>query len=176
MIKLIKVVLLIVVLVILVCINFDCFGGVVGNIVDLNNQVGINQFELGFVSDLISFVYFNQIIGDCVLFVVDQLILMDEVKVLLNLQVEWLIINFDFCVMIEGYVDEQGICEYNFVFGNCCVVVVCDYFVLCGVLVLCLLINLFGKECFVVICVNELCYLLNCCVVIVIVYSIGGLS
>ncbi|MDA9236814.1 OmpA family protein, partial [Amylibacter sp.] len=61
--------------------------------------------------------YFNQEIGDTVLFLVDQSSLTAEATDLLNKQAEWLLNNTDKSITIEGHADETGTREYNLALG-----------------------------------------------------------
>lgn len=174
--KLTKAALLIAVSVISACTNPDRFGGGAGNTVDLNNQAGINQSQLGSPSDPTSVAYFNQTIGDRVLFVVDQSTLTDQAKALLDQQASWLLTNSDFKATIEGHADEQGTREYNLALGNRRAAAVRDYLISRGVPASRLSTNSFGKERPVATCANESCYSLNRRAVTVIAYGVGGLS
>lgn len=46
---------------------------------------------------------------------------MSDYEVMLVVYVVYLVKNLSLCVIIEGYVDECGIFEYNIVLGECCV-------------------------------------------------------
>ena len=76
-------------------------------------DTGITQSRL----DPTSIAYFNETIGDTVLFDVDQSTLNDAAITLLNAQAEWLINNPSKSITIEGHADEQGTREYNLALG-----------------------------------------------------------
>lgn len=42
-------------------------------------------------------------------------------------------VNVNLCVVLIGYIDECGICEYNMVLGECCVKVVESFLIIIGV-------------------------------------------
>ena len=71
----------------------------------------------GGVSDPTSAVYFNQVVGDRVLFAVDQSTLSSEAQGVLAGQAQWLMANPEFTALIEGHADEQGTREYNLALG-----------------------------------------------------------
>ena len=173
--KLTKAALLITISVITACTNPDRFGGG-GTATDPGGLGGIDQIEPGSPNDPTSIAYFNQTVGDRVLFQVDQSGLTDEAKSVLNLQANWLMANSNFNATIEGHADEQGTREYNLALGNRRAAAVRDYLVSRGVPASRLSTNSFGKERPVATCANESCYSINRRAVTVIAYSQGGLS
>lgn len=64
-------------------------------------------------SDPTSIAYFNQVVGDRVLFAVDQSTLSPQAQQALAGQAQWLLANPEFTALIEGHADEQGTREYN---------------------------------------------------------------
>ena len=64
-----------------------------------------------------SIAYFNQTVGDRVLFAVDQSTLSPEARNILTGQANWLNTNPDYAIIIEGHADEQGTREYNLALG-----------------------------------------------------------
>lgn len=62
-------------------------------------------------------------------------------------------------IVIEGYCDECGMCEYNLVLGVCCVNVVCNYFISFGISVDRIEMIFYGKECFEVLGLIELVWM-----------------
>ncbi|MFV0533989.1 MAG: OmpA family protein, partial [Cumulibacter sp.] len=64
-----------------------------------------------------SIAYFNQTVGDRVLFAVDQSTLSPEARTVLQGQANWLNQNPGYAVIIEGHADEQGTREYNLALG-----------------------------------------------------------
>ncbi|MEO1562894.1 MAG: peptidoglycan-associated lipoprotein Pal [Pseudomonadota bacterium] len=61
--------------------------------------------------------YFQQTIGDRVLFPVDQSTLTPEAQATLDLQAAWLLDRPSINVLVEGHADEQGTREYNLALG-----------------------------------------------------------
>jgi peptidoglycan-associated lipoprotein len=64
-----------------------------------------------------SIAYFNQTVGDRVLFAVDQSTLSPEARSILQAQANWLAQNPGYAIIIEGHADEQGTREYNLALG-----------------------------------------------------------
>ena len=52
--------------------------------------------------------YFQQAIGDRVLFPVDQAVLTDEGRAILDAQAGWLTVNSDYVAIIEGHADSRA--------------------------------------------------------------------
>ena len=109
-----KAILLIAALGLAACNNPDRFGagangGANGGFVDTNG--------LGDPNDPRSIAYFNQTVGDRVLFAVDQSTLSAEGRTILQGQAQWLATNSQFAIIIEGHADEQGTREYNLALG-----------------------------------------------------------
>lgn len=75
---------------------------------------------------------------------------------------------FNVWIMIEGYCDECGMCEYNFVLGDCCVNLVKNYLVVKGVLLLWMMVISYGVEWLVVMGLDDVSWVVNCCVVMVV--------
>ena len=69
------------------------------------------------VNDPTSVAYFNQTIGDRVLFQVDQSTLTPQAVSTLDGQANWLLANTSYTTTIEGHADEQGTREYNLALG-----------------------------------------------------------
>ena len=61
--------------------------------------------------------YFQNLVGDTVLFTVDQSGLRPDAISILNAQVEWLKEKEFLPITIEGHADEQGTREYNLALG-----------------------------------------------------------
>ena len=72
---------------------------------------------LGSVSDPTSPAYFNQVVGDRVLFEVDQSTLTAAAQGVIAQQATWLMANPEYAAVIEGHADEQGTREYNLALG-----------------------------------------------------------
>ena len=142
------------------------FGGGVG--------AGSGEFEAGSPSDPTSPAYFQQTIGDRVLFEVDQSTLTDQGRAVLTAQADWLIINADYMAIIEGHADEQGTREYNLALGARRANAVKEFLVSQGISGNRLQTVTFGKERPIEICSAEACYSQNRRAVTII--SIGALS
>ncbi len=105
--------------------------------------------------------YFNQTIGDRVLFAVDTSTLTDEGRATLTQQAGWLNTNPSFTAIIEGHADEQGTREYNLALGARRAAAVRDYLVSQGVPDARLRTVTFGKERPIEVCSTEVCYAKN---------------
>lgn len=115
----------------------------------------------GPVGDPTTPAYFNQTIGDRVLFLVDQSTLTPEAEAILAQQAEWLMTNGTYTALIEGHADEQGTREYNLALGARRAGTVRDFLVSRGVAESRLQIVSYGKERPLEICSNESCYARN---------------
>lgn len=151
------------------CTNPDRFEG--QNTVDLNGGAG---GLAGSVSDPTSPAYFQQAIGDRVLFAVDQSTLSPEAQATLNGQAEWLMANRDFTAVIEGHADEQGTREYNLALGARRANAVHEYLVSRGVAGNRLRVVSYGKERPIEICSEEACYAKNRRAVTVLAAGLGS--
>ncbi len=125
------------------------------------NNGGAGQFEPGSASDPTSPAYFQQTIGDRVLFEVDQSTLTDAGRTVLSAQAGWLITNTDYVAIIEGHADEQGTREYNLALGARRANAVREYLVSQGVAGVRLKNVSYGKERPIEICSAEACYAQN---------------
>ena len=115
----------------------------------------------GTASDPRSAAYFNQTIGDRVLFEVDSATLNVNAKSVLDGQVQWLLANADYRAVIEGHADERGTREYNLALGFRRANAVREYLVSRGVPASRLEVTSYGKERPVEICSQESCYNVN---------------
>lgn len=115
----------------------------------------------GSASDPTSPAFFNQTIGDRVLFAVDQSTITPEGKVILDGQAQWLLSNTDYRTVIEGHADEQGTREYNLALGFRRANAVREYLVSRGVPAGRLEVTSFGKERPIAVCSDESCYAQN---------------
>ncbi|MEP1992944.1 MAG: peptidoglycan-associated lipoprotein, partial [Ascidiaceihabitans sp.] len=86
------------------CTNPAGLGG--GGVTDGTAGAGTGGVIPGSVSDPTSVAYFQQAVGDRVLFVVDQSTLTDQGRAILDGQAQWLITNTDYTAVIEGHADE----------------------------------------------------------------------
>ena len=115
----------------------------------------------GSVNDPSSPAYFNQTIGDRVLFAVDQSTLTTDAQLILDHQAVWLTQNGAYSALIEGHADEQGTSDYNIALGERRAEAVRSYLVSRGVAPGRLLTISYGKERPLAICSEESCYSQN---------------
>ncbi|MCG6885197.1 MAG: peptidoglycan-associated lipoprotein Pal [Silicimonas sp.] len=134
------------------CTNADRFG---------EGGAGGANGALGSVGDPTSPAYFNQAIGDRVLFSVDQSTLSPEAQSILDGQAQWLSSNGEYAALIEGHADEQGTREYNLALGARRASAVQNYLISRGVAPGRLKTISYGKERPIEICSDELCYSKN---------------
>ena len=119
---------------------------------------GVNA---GTVSDPTSPAFFQQSVGDRVLFVVDQSTLTDTARTTLQAQAEWLLSNTDYSAIIEGHADEQGTREYNLGLGEKRANAAREFLVSRGIAGNRLRVVSYGKERPIEICSDESCYSKN---------------
>ena len=105
--------------------------------------------------------YFNQTVGDRVLFAVDQSTLSPEAISILDKQADWLLQRPQYQVLIEGHADEQGTREYNLALGARRAAAVQNYLVSRGLSDARVKTITYGKERPVAICSDESCYSQN---------------
>ncbi|WP_417279873.1 peptidoglycan-associated lipoprotein Pal [Celeribacter sp.] len=122
---------------------------------------GANGALAGSASDPTSVAYFNQTIGDRVLFAVDQSTLSDEARTVLAGQANWLTQNAGYTAIIEGHADEQGTRDYNFALSARRAASVQEYLINQGVNPSRLKTIPYGKERPLAICSDESCYSQN---------------
>ncbi|MBU2943011.1 peptidoglycan-associated lipoprotein Pal [Shimia thalassica] len=122
---------------------------------------GATAIEPGSVNDPTSVAYFQQTVGDRILFVVDQSTLTDEARLTLQSQANWLMENTDYVAVIEGHADEQGTREYNLALGARRASAVKEFLVSRGVAGHRLNTVSYGKERPLEICSAEACYSQN---------------
>jgi len=115
----------------------------------------------GAASDPSSPAYFNSVVGDRVLFEVDQSTLTAAARATLDAQARWLLDNPEYSALIEGHADEQGTREYNLALGARRASAVRDYLVTQGVPDSRLRTISYGKERPLEICSEEACYRQN---------------
>ena len=153
-----KAFLMVAVLGLAACNNPDRYGAA-----DSNGQAGagINTSGLGDPNNPRSVAYFNQTIGDRVLFAVDQSSLSDAARGVLAGQARWLQDNPDYAVIIEGHADEQGTREYNLALGARRASAVQNYLISQGVSPARLRTVSYGKERPLEVCSSEACYSQN---------------
>lgn len=149
------------------CTNPDRFGagdgtGTGAGGAGYGNGTGVNGGYLdGSASDPRSPAYFNQAIGDRVLFAVDQSTLSADAQATLDAQAQWLMTNSDYLAVIEGHADEQGTREYNIALGARRANAVMEYLISKGVATSRLRQISYGKERPIEVCSQEACYAKN---------------
>lgn len=130
--------------------------------VDLNAATGsAGGIVPGSASDPSSPAYFQQTVGDRVLFAVDQSTLGPQARATLDGQVQWLRTNSDYNAVIEGHADEQGTRSYNLALGARRANAVMEYLVSQGIPSNRLRFVSYGKERPIEICSEESCYAKN---------------
>ncbi|WP_371154845.1 peptidoglycan-associated lipoprotein Pal [Jannaschia sp. 2305UL9-9] len=145
----------------------DRFGngnGDAGGAVDLNANnggLGAGGFTPGGPNDPSSVAYFQQTVGDRVLFAVDSSALTPEGQSALAAQARWLTANPGYTALIEGHADEQGTREYNLALGGRRANAARDYLVSQGVSASRMRTISYGKERPLQICSTEACYSQN---------------
>lgn len=105
--------------------------------------------------------FFQQNVGDRVLFAVDQHTIGAEARNVLTGQAQWLMQNIEYAVVIEGHADEQGTREYNLSLGARRASSVRDFLVSQGVNNNRIRTVSYGKERPLEICSTEACYSKN---------------
>ncbi|KIN73416.1 peptidoglycan-associated lipoprotein Pal [Sulfitobacter guttiformis] len=154
--------LLVAVIALSACTNPNRFGGDSGGPVNPNaGQPLGGGFGAGGANDPSSTAYFNQTVGDRVLFEVDQSTLTATGRATLDGQAQWLTTNSDYQAVIEGHADEQGTREYNLALGARRANAAQEYLVSRGVPSSRLRVVSYGKERPIEICSSEACYAKN---------------
>lgn len=105
--------------------------------------------------------YFQQTIGDRVLFAVDQSTLSPQAQTTLAAQAGWLNANPEYAITIEGHADEQGTREYNLALGARRANAAREFLLSNGVAAGRIKVVSFGKERPLEICSAEACYAKN---------------
>ncbi len=155
-----KLVMLAGVLALAACTNPDRFGADGANGMGAGTGM-IGGAAPGSASDPTSVAYFQQSVGDRVLFLVDQSNLTAEGQATLDGQARWLNQNGDYTAIIEGHADEQGTREYNLALGARRADAARAYLVNQGVPSGRLRTISYGKERPIEVCSNEACYAKN---------------
>ena len=122
---------------------------------------GTGAGAAGSVSDPTSPAYFQQAIGDRVLFAVDQSSLSPAAEEVLRGQAGWLLTNTDYNVTIQGHADEQGTREYNLALGARRANSAREFLISQGVAGNRIQVVSYGKERPLEICSAESCYAKN---------------
>ncbi len=128
----------------------------------------------GAVSDPASPAYFQQVVGDRILFLVNQSTLSDSARAVLVTQARWMLQNPEYTAIIEGHADERGTREYNLALGARRANSAQEFLISQGISANRLRTVTFGKERPVEICSAESCYNQNRRAVTVL--AAGGLS
>ncbi|MEM7631883.1 MAG: peptidoglycan-associated lipoprotein Pal [Pseudomonadota bacterium] len=115
----------------------------------------------GSAADPSSPAYFQQAVGDRVLFAVDQSTVSAAGRATLDAQAVWLLQNADFTAVIEGHADEQGTREYNLALGARRADAARAYLIGQGVQASRLQVVSYGKERPIEVCSEEACYANN---------------
>ena len=115
----------------------------------------------GSPSDPTSIAYFQQTVGDRVLFEVDQANLTPGGQSTLDGQANWLLNNVAYNAVIEGHADEQGTRQYNIALGARRADTVRNYLISKGIAGTRLKTVSFGKERPAQLCSEEACYSQN---------------
>ena len=108
-----------------------------------------------------SIAYFNQTVGDRVLFAVDQATISEEGRGILQAQALWLQANPDYAIIIEGHADEQGTRAYNLALGARRAAAAQNFLISRGVAASRMRTISYGKERPIEICSDEACYSKN---------------
>jgi peptidoglycan-associated lipoprotein len=152
--------LLIAVLGLAACNNPDRYGGV-GGAGGAGGAGGIDTTGLGDPNNPASIAYFNQMVGDRIVFAVDQATLSQESRDVLTRQAKWLMTNTGYAAIIEGHADERGTREYNLNLGAKRAAAVQNFLISQGVPATRLRTISYGKERPIEICSEEACYAKN---------------
>lgn len=162
----IKALLIVAALALSACRNPDRFGDGTGGANGSNGASGlagdgVSTGALGDPSNPKSVAYFNQSVGDRVLFVVDQWTLTDEARGILSGQAAWLKANPEYAIIMEGHADEQGTREYNQSLSAKRAASAKNYLVSQGVPASRVQTIAYGKERPISLCSDESCYAQN---------------
>ncbi|MBK5932708.1 peptidoglycan-associated lipoprotein [Rhodovulum imhoffii] len=163
--------LLLAVLGVAACTSPDRFGGGYGS--DGYGDAGYGK-DAGAASNPRSPAYFQQVVGDRVLFIVDQSTLTDTARATLEGQARWLSDNPEFTAIIEGHADERGTREYNVALGARRANAVEEFLISRGVSPARLKTVSYGKERPLEICSEESCYARNRRAVTVVAAGLAG--
>ncbi|MES2144935.1 MAG: peptidoglycan-associated lipoprotein Pal [Pseudomonadota bacterium] len=157
-----KVLLIVVALGLSACNNPDRYGaGGAGGAGGDGMGAGIDTTGLGDPNNPASIAYFNQTVGDKVLFAVDQSSLSDTARGILAGQAQWLQANPGYAIIIEGHADEQGTREYNLALGARRASAVQNFLIAQGIPATRMRTISYGKERPIEACSQEACYAQN---------------
>jgi peptidoglycan-associated lipoprotein len=161
-----KVLLVVAALALAACNNPDRYGaggagGGAGGPGGAGGAGGIDTTGLGDPNNPTSIAYFNQTVGDKILFQVDQSTLTPEARTILSGQAQWLNNNPAYAAIVEGHADEQGTREYNLALGARRAAAVQNFLISQGVAANRLRTISYGKERPLEVCSDEGCYAKN---------------
>ena len=105
--------------------------------------------------------YFQNLVGDTVLFTVDQSGLRPDAISILNAQADWLKEKRFLPITVEGHADEQGTREYNLALGARRATAVREFLIAKGIEQDRISIVTYGKERPLRVCSNEDCWSKN---------------
>ncbi len=126
---------------------------------DVNLGAGANGAVVpGSANDPASPLYFQQSVGDRVLFAVDQHTLSDSARAVLTAPAQWRMAGAAAAAVVEGRADEPGTREYNLALGGRRANAVREYLITQGVSAARLKTVSYGKERPIEICSVESCY------------------
>ncbi len=149
------------------CTDADRFGGGSGGLGGDASGVGSN-------ADPRSIAYFQETVGDRVLFLVDQSTLSEQGRLTVLSQANWLLENTDYVAVVEGHADEQGTREYNLALGARRASAVKELLVSQGVASNRVRTVSYGKERPIEVCSQESCYAQNRRAVTVLTANVSG--
>jgi len=135
---------------------------------------GIDMSALGDPANPDSLAHFQQVVGDRVLFAVDQSTLSDEARMTLMAQARWLTARPAVNVIVEGHADEQGTREYNLALGARRANAVQEFLISQGIAANRIRTVSYGKERPIEICSDEACYAQNRRAVTVLTAAVGA--
>lgn len=122
---------------------------------------GIDSTGLGDPNDPRSQAYFQQRVGDRVLFGYDQHTVSPEGRSILTAQAGWLNANPSYAIIMEGHADEKGTREYNIALGARRAASAQQFLISQGVAPNRIRTISYGKERPVQACSDEACYAQN---------------
>jgi len=171
----VKPLLLVAALALAACNNPDRYGaaGGLGGPGGPGGAGGIDTTGLGNPNDPTSIAFFNQTVGDRVLFAVDERTLTDDDRRVLAAQAQWLLANPAYAAIIEGHADEQGTREYNLGLGASRAAAVQNFLISQGVPANRLRTISYGKERPIKLCSDESCWSVNRRAVTVLSVGVG---
>lgn len=171
-----KAVMLLGILGLAACTNPDRYGagGADGTGGGYGQGGGIGTDGLGSASDPNSPAYFNQTIGNTVLFLIDQHTLSPQAQDILTRQAQWLSERPTYMALIEGHADEQGTRIYNINLGERRANSVREFLISRGIAPSRIQTISYGKERPLAVCSSESCYAQNRRAVTVITAGLGA--